>query len=87
MNRSYTHRNIPQDTHTNSHVVSYFQKEAAFIDTGAQWKALFPGFRVRGCCADDVLPGGLFLVCYKKKQKEKGKWAGRRGLFMLKKIN
>lgn len=45
--------------------VSYFQQEAAFIDCAAQWKALFPGFEVRGCWGGDVLPGGLILVCYK----------------------
>lgn len=43
-------------------MVPYLQEEAAFIDGVAQWKALFPGFRVRGCCAVDVLPGGLLWV-------------------------
>lgn len=52
-------------------MVSYFQEEAAFIDAGAQWKALFPGFRVRGCCADVVLPGGLVWVHYEKKKKKR----------------
>lgn len=65
------------------HVVSYFQEEAAFIDGGAQGNALFPGFRVRGCCADAVLPGRLLIVRYKK-EKENGKLAGIRDLFMLK---
>lgn len=52
----------PKDTHAT---VSYLQQEAAFIDCAAHWKALFPGFKVRGCCAGDVLPGGLILGCYK----------------------
>lgn len=56
----------------NSHVGSYLQEEAAFINSGTQWKALFPGFRVRGCVADDMLPGGLgLLVSYLKKKKKK----------------
>lgn len=64
-------------THTdNTHVVSYFQEEAAFIHACAQWKALFPGFRVRGCCAHDVLPAGLVLARCKKKKKKIGKQVG-----------
>lgn len=51
------------------HMVSYFQEEAAFVDGGARWKALFPGFRVRGCWAGDVLPGRLVLTRYKRKTK------------------
>ena len=51
---------------------SYLQEEAAFINRVAQWKALVPGFRVRGCGADDVLPGDLgLLVPYNKTKQNK----------------
>lgn len=66
---------------------SYFQQEAAFIDGGARWKALFPGFRVRGCCAVEVLPGRLILVGYKT-QKDKGvNGMEPRGLIYVETIN
>lgn len=42
--------------------VSYLQEEAAFVDCGAQRKALFPVITVGGCRAADVLPGGLVVV-------------------------
>lgn len=72
-------------THTdNTHVVSYFQEEAAFIHACAQWKALFPGFRVRGCCADDVLPAGLVLARCKKMKI--GKQVGTRDSLLFKTI-
>lgn len=76
MNNGYTktHAHTQKYSTSNSHVVSYFQQEAAFIDSGAQWKTLFPGFRVRGCGADDVLPGGLLLARYKKKKKNTIRW-------------
>lgn len=45
--------------------VSYLQEEAAFVDCGAQRKALFPVIRVGGCRAADVLPGGLVVVHYR----------------------
>lgn len=49
---------------TYPNTVSYLQEEAAFVDCGAQRKALFPVIRVGGCRAADVLPRGLVVVHY-----------------------